>query len=296
MANRSAATIFGYDVDDLVDMSVDELVPTEHRRVHADRRLSFARQPSRRPMGTDLQLFGQHRDGDTFPVEISLSPITLDGEVQTIAAVRDVSERQEAQARLALSADRERIAHDLHDLVIQRLFAAGMSLQSVIGLVESSVARDRIISVTDELDETVRALRTAIFHLGRTDTHQSLTAHLAELIDERSRHLGFTPDVNIVGQIDDLPEFIADQLIATLTEALSNVVRHANATDASVLVTRLDGELRLEVSDNGAGISAAPKPLGGLSNMMWRAAELGGACTVAPSGASGTRLVWYVPA
>lgn len=296
LANQSAATIFGYGVDELLDMSVDELVPTENRRAHADRRLSFTQQPSRRPMGTDLQLRGQHRDGDTFPVEISLSPLTVDGEIQTIATVRDVSERQEAQAQLALSADRERIAHDLHDLVIQRLFAAGMSLQSVVGLIESSVARDRIISVTDELDETVRSLRTAIFHLGRTESYRTLTAHLAELIDERSRHLGFTPSVNIAGEIDDLPDFVADQLIATLTEALSNVLRHANASDASVSVTRLDGELRLEVTDNGTGILGSPKPLGGLSNMMWRAAELGGSCTVTPSLGSGTQLVWHIPA
>lgn len=296
LANRSAASIFGYDEDQLLDMNVDDLVPIENRRVHADRRRSFGNQPSRRPMGTDLLLRGQHRDGDTFPVEISLSPLTVDGEIQTIATVRDVSDRQEVQAELALSADRERIAHDLHDLVIQRLFAAGMSLQSVLGLIESSVARDRIISVTDELDETVRALRTAIFHLGRSDTYRSLTAHLAELVDERSRHLGFTPHVSIVGEIDDLPDFVADQLLATLTEALSNVLRHANASDASVSVTRLDGELRLEVSDNGTGISAAPKPLGGLSNMMWRAAELGGSCTVTPGGTTGTRLVWHIPA
>lgn len=295
LANRSAERIFGYAVDELLDMNVDELVPSESRRSHAQRRQSFAERPSRRPMGTGLQLHGQQRDGETFPVEVSLSPLTIDGAVQTVVAVRDVSDRREVEARLALAADRERIAHDLHDLVIQRVFAVGMSLQSVVGLVESPVVRDRIASATDELDETIRSLRSAIFHLGSANTYRGLTAHLAELIDERAHHLGFTPDLNVVGKVDDVPDFVADQLIATLTEALSNVLRHAHATAASVLITRADGELRLEVADNGTGISVEPKPLGGLSNMMWRAAELGGSCTVAPSEASGTRLVWQVP-
>ena len=302
LSNRSAATMFGYDeggggddVSGMVGRFVDDFVPDEQRARHAGHRRRFAENPQRRPMGTDLRLFAQHRSGEMFPVEISLSPVTINGKLQTVVTVRDVTDRQEARARLLLHEDRARIAHDLHDLVIQRLFAAGMSLQSVTNLIESPVARDRVVAVTDELDETVRAVRSAIFSLGHHEEAQSLGSHLSGLVDERSRHLGFTPDLLIVGTVDDLPDFVADQLVATVTEALSNVARHADATDATIRITRTKGTVSLNVRDNGRGIAATPKPLGGLSNLMWRAAELGGTCSVSPADPSGTELVWQVP-
>jgi two-component system sensor histidine kinase DevS len=246
-------------------------------------------------MGTSLRLFAQHRNGKKFPVEISLSPITIDGELHTVATIRDVTERQEAMARLTLHKDRERIAHDLHDFVIQRLFAAGMSLQAVVNLIDSPIARDRVIAVTDELDATVREVRSAIFQLGHHEALQTLTGQIAELVNERSHQLGFTPDLSISGPINDIPEFVADQLLATLTEALSNVVRHADATDAKIRITRAEGAVNLSVCDNGKGITTVSKRMGGLSNIMWRAAELGGSCSVTPGEPAGTKLVWQVP-
>jgi two-component system, NarL family, sensor histidine kinase DevS len=295
VANRSASAIFGYEHDEFVGMSVELLVPNEARERHIAHRVTFAHNPSRRPMGTDLRLLAQHRDGATFPVEISLSPLTIDGGVQTVATIRDVSERQEALARVALLKDRERIAHDLHDLVIQRLFAVGMSLQSTTNLIDSPIALERINAATDELDETVRAIRTTIFRLGASDTRQSVTAQVSELVRERSRHLGFLPDLHVNGAVDELSDTIADQLIATLTEALSNVARHANATDVAIDITHAGNGLTLTVTDNGMGVAGIPKPNGGLSNMMWRAAELGGSCSVVPGDPTGTRLVWHVP-
>lgn len=298
LANRSASTMFGYDVagpHSLLGRSIDELVPDELRQRHVGHRARYVVDPQRRPMGTDLRLFGQHRAGDMFPVEISLSPITIDGRVQTVATVRDVTERQETHARLLLHEERARIAHELHDLVIQRLFAAGMSLQSVTNLIDSPVARDRVIAVTDELDETVRAVRAAIFSIGNPEVAQTLGSHLHSVVDERSRHLGFVPDLMIVGSVDDLPDFVGDQLVATMIEALSNVARHADATDATIRITRTAQSIDLVVRDNGRGIATTPKPLGGLSGLMWRAAELGGSCSVNPVEPSGTELVWRVP-
>jgi PAS domain S-box-containing protein len=295
LANRAAATIFGHRVDELVGMNTDELVPTEKRPSHERHRQHYATHPTRRPMGTDLRLSAQHADGGLFPVEVSLSPVTLENEVQTIATVRDVSERQEALARTALLEDRERLARDLHDMVIQRLFAAGMSLQAVSGIIDSPVAQGRISTVIDELDETIRELRSAIFHLSHADHLRSLSSHIAQLVHDRSHHLGFTPDVHIDGDIDALPEYIGEQLTATLTEALSNVARHADATAADIEILRDDGGITLTVRDDGIGITGTPKARGGLSNMMWRAAELGGTCSVAPRTPSGTELMWHVP-
>ena len=295
LANRQGSRMFGYESDELVGTSVDALVPDEHRGRHAALRRRYAEHPRQRPMGTDLQLRGRHRDGELFPVEISLSPVRLGPDECAIATVRDVTERQETMARVALLRERERIGRDIHDMVIQRIFAAGMSLQAVVALIDSPAARERIATVTDDLDETIRQLRHAIFELGQGDDHHSLSAHLATIVDERSRHLSFVPKLTIRGRIDDLPEFLGEQLVATITEALSNVARHAQATTASIEVTRSDGVVSLTVRDDGVGIRERVKPRGGLSNMMWRAAELGGTCTVAPRDPVGTVLDWTVP-
>jgi PAS domain S-box-containing protein len=299
LANRSAAMMFGYadapGAEGLVGRVVEELVPDEQRGPHVALRRSYTDDPHPRPMGTELRLLGQHRSGSLFPVEVSLSPITVDGNIQTVATVRDVTERQDARAKLELQEERARIAHDLHDLVIQRLFAAGMSLQSVTNLIESPVARDRVIAVTDELDETVSAIRSAIFRIGTPDETRNLASHVASLVEERSRHLGFTPDLLIAGSLDDIPDFIGDQLVETLTEAVTNVARHAHATVATIRITRTDDTISLTVRDNGRGIDATPRPLGGLSSLVWRAAALGGSCSVAPLQPAGTELVWQVP-
>ena len=295
LANRAAAAVFGRPVASLIGTSVDELVPTETRHAHARHRRGYAEHPTLRPMGTDLRLSAQHSDGTLFPVEVSLSPVTLDNEVQTIATVRDVSERQEAMARTTLLEDRERLARDLHDMVIQRLFASGMSLQAVSGLIGSSVARDRVSTVVDELDETIRELRSAIFHLSQPDHMRSLSSHVARIVGDRAHQLGFAPRVHIVGDMDGLAHHVGDQLVATLSEALSNVARHADATTVEIEITCDETAITLTVRDDGVGITRTPKSSGGLSNMMWRAAELGGTCSVLPGPASGTELVWHVP-
>jgi len=295
LANDAATAMFQASDEMLVGSAVELLVPDDVRSGHAALRQSYTDEPTRRPMGIGLQLEGQRRDGSKFPVEISLSPVDLAGSPMTIAAVRDVSDRQQTMERLALLRDRERIGRDIHDMVIQRIFAAGMSIQAVVGLVESQDVRDRLSEVTDGLDETIRQLRQAIFEIGRSDDRQSLSSQLASIVDERGQHLGFVPELRVVGHLDELPEFVADQLIATLTESLSNVARHADATEARATIECTAGQVSLVVEDNGVGIARRPKTKGGLSNMMWRAAELGGSCAIEANEPSGTRLVWEVP-
>lgn len=295
LANESAANMFRASEEQLVGSPVESLVPDGQRRGHVAVRERYMSDPTRRPMGTGLELQGQRRDGTLFPVEISLSPVDLNGTVMTIAAVRDVTDRQETMERLALLRDRERIGRDIHDMVIQRIFAAGMSIQAAAGLVDSPDVRDRLNEVTDGLDETIRQLRQAIFEIGQTDEQQTLSSQIASIVDERGQHLGFTPELRVNGQLDDLPDFVADQLIATLTESLSNVARHADATEARATIECSDGQVTLVVEDNGVGIARRPKTKGGLSNMMWRAAELGGSCSIQANSPSGTRLVWEVP-
>lgn len=293
LANSSASGLFGSD--DLVGRNVDQLVPTGQRGGHSSLRDTYVDQAGSRPMGIGLQLFAERADGSVIPVEISLSPVAVDGEAHTIATIRDVTERQNTVERLTLLRERERIARDIHDMVIQRIFAAGMSLQAVDGLIDEPPVRERIARVIDDLDETIRQLRQSIFELGHTDEFRSLASQIAALVDHRATQLGFRPELTVTGSLTDLPEFLADQLVATLTESLSNVARHAGATAAWVEIVRLDHEVSLSVRDNGAGIASRPKANGGLSNMMWRAAELGGKCAVAPADPQGTLLTWQVP-
>ncbi len=301
LANPSAATIFGLEHDDLVGRAVEDLVPDEIRSQHEGFRRRYSDDPASRSMGSGLRLFAQHPVGGLFPVEISLSPVVLTdaanaGEVvYTIATVRDVSEREETQARVALMQDRERIARDLHDMVIQRLFAAGMNLQAVSGSADRALVDERITTTIDDLDETIREIRSTIFHLGQPPERPPFGEQLVQLVVERSGHLGFEPEVRLAGDVDELPDYVATQLIATLREGLSNIARHAGATVARVEITTTSVEVHLTIADDGVGIPPHPKRQGGLSNMMWRAAELGGTCTVERNEPTGTRLSWRVP-
>ena len=294
-ANVAASDLFGRSRDELCELTVEDLMPSDARAGHVARRRGYSAAPTRRPMDTGLQLYAERADSSLVPVEISLSPITIDGDVHTIATVRDVSERSETIAKVALLSERERIARDIHDMVIQRLFAAGMSLQAVVGLAEPPMVSERIENVVDELDDTIRELRSAIFQLGVPEARQSLVTHLAAVVDARSDQLGFAPELRIIGDIDGVPDFVGEQLIATVTEALSNVARHANATETAVTIVFDEGALRLTVADNGIGIVGAPKPSGGLSNIVWRATELGGTCLVQSGTPTGTVISWQIP-
>lgn len=295
LANSVTAEMFGRTEADLVGSSIEDLVPPEFRPTHPQRRAAYTAAPTNRPMGTGLELFAQHASGEMFPVEISLSPCVIDDALFTIATIRDISDRQESASQMAMLQDRERIARDLHDMVIQRLFAAGMNLQAVQSTAQPQLVADRIGSTIVELDDTIRELRAAIFRLGHHDERRTMSAQITELVHERARHLGFEPALRLTGGVDQLPVFIADQLVATVTEGLSNVVRHAHATAAEVRIECVAGTLSLQISDDGVGLPNHPKRSGGLSNMMWRAAELGGTCTVGPNDPAGTHLVWKVP-
>jgi signal transduction histidine kinase len=180
-------------------------------------------------------------------------------------------------------------------MVIQRLFAAGMNLQAVQGTAQPPMVAERISSTINELDGTIRELRAAIFQLGQQEEKRSLSAQLTELVHDRARHLGFEPDLTVASEIDMLPDFIADQLVATVTEGMSNVVRHAEASSTQITIDFDSEMVSLIIDDNGKGLPDEPARSGGLSNMMWRAAELGGSCTVGPRKPTGTRLEWHVP-
>ena len=200
---------------------------------------------------------------------------------------------------LALVEDRERIARDLHDTVIQRLFATGMSLQSAVRLFTSDpgAAIGRIGGAVDELDTTIKEIRTAIFDLEQSEaTHDSLRARILALAREAAVPLGFDPRVVLDGAIDTAVQAnVGNELLATLREALSNVARHARATRVDVEVV-VDGYVTLTVTDDGVGPPSDHIPTGkGLRNMGDRAANLGGTLQLRAAVGGGTVVEWTAP-
>ena len=202
---------------------------------------------------------------------------------------------REARDRLMLFDERERIARDLHDLVIQRLFAAGMKLQGVVRLTGDAQVAGRVNGVVDELDTTIREIRSTIFALeSRTAGAQGLRGEILRLAEEFSESLGFPPAFRFDGPVDSgVPETVAPHLLAVVREALSNAARHARASRVDVDL-RVGRDLVLVVQDDGVGLGARSRE-SGLANLRRRAEKLGGSLALGTPEGGGTRIEWRVP-
>lgn len=200
-----------------------------------------------------------------------------------------------AQLReLTLSEERERLARDLHDTVIQRLFGVGLALQIALGGEMSSDVRERINHGIDELDTTIREIRSTIFEIDRDDDETGAIGERVEaLADEVRTRLGIDVTVEMAPDLDLLVSaHCAHHLVQALREALSNVARHSHANSARVTV-KVEGDLAaFEVTDNGVGFSTTAGPGRGLRNLSARAAQLGGTFEVDAATGSGTRVRW----
>lgn len=431
LVNNTLEEMFGYDRAEILGAYIEALVPENVRARHRAHRVRFRASPHRRPMGQDLELEGRRKDGSTFPVDVSLSPLRVGDEVLTIATVRDITQRRaaeqhsrwvqrlldstsdaiyvfdtqtlallhvnegacrqtgyshdelatmtplhvlpelperqfralleplsrdgaakvgfettirnaegddvpvemvceivqpfpdsdpvyvasardisdrlesertlaETRERLALVEDRERIARDLHDKVIQRLFATGLGLQSAAGRADAGPVRDRIHNAIDDLDQAIREIRTSIFalHAPTRSEQTDVRAAVLEKANEVARVLGFAPAVRFSGPVDTATTPpIAEALLATLQEALSNVARHAHASDVHVEVSVDHDQLCLVVCDDGVGVpdDAGSGGGDGVRNMRARVRELGGTMQLQRAQPSGTELRWTVP-
>jgi signal transduction histidine kinase len=196
------------------------------------------------------------------------------------------------RAQLAVVSDRERIARDLHDVVIQRLFATGLQLQG-IGMLAPDVA-PRLEAAVEALDQTIKDIRGTIFELQQRRP-TSLRAELREVVREYVDLLGFTPIVRTTGPVDTaITERVREQLLPVLREALSNMARHALADTAEVELSAGADEVRLVVLDDGVGVPDGVRE-SGLRNARRRAAQLGGLMELGRRTPRGTELVWHVP-
>ncbi|MEZ5142599.1 MAG: GAF domain-containing sensor histidine kinase [Acidimicrobiales bacterium] len=197
--------------------------------------------------------------------------------------------------------DRERIARELHDTVIQRIFATGLALQGIAARQADTDLAARLQSAVDDLDDTVRHIRTTIFELQRARLPgRSVRQEVLDLVSESGESLGFDPIVQFEGPIDSVvPAGVADHVLAVVREALTNMAKHAGAGRADVRLKVDDHDLLLRIDDDGRGIDAARTPDEhhghGLRNLAKRAEQLGGSLTVESAPDEGTTLVWTVP-
>jgi signal transduction histidine kinase len=213
-----------------------------------------------------------------------------------VALTLQLAEARHAQQQLTLYADRDRIARDLHDQVIQRLFATGMSLESLIQQVVPA-ARPKLHRAVDDLDQSIRDIRATIYALqAPPDAPGGVRQRLVGIAEEVVGDAGLRLDLRVDGPVDTtVPVEVADHATAVLREALTNVVRHAKASAVAVSVTASD-RLRIEIADDGIGLPADGRR-SGLANLAERATRLGGTFTAepGPDGVDGTVLVWDVP-
>jgi PAS domain S-box-containing protein len=304
-ANRSIQALAG--TSDLVGSTVDALVPVGVRARHAQLREGYERHPSPRPMGAGLDLTLERADGTLVPVEISLSPLSHGGRF-VIASVRDITDRLESQRRLAaaheqlaLVGERERIGRDLHDVVLQHLYGMGLSAQAIATSADLATA-EKLEAVVDEVDHIISEVRTIVFTLGPSGRRGALGQELTDVVAQASRVLGFTPALRIEGPVETLmSDEVRTEMVASMREALGNVARHARATHASVVISIVDDQAVMTVTDNGVGPpdgDAARLGGHGLNNLVSRAAAFGGSCALTrrdPSEGSGAVLRWSAP-
>ncbi|MFE9028386.1 GAF domain-containing protein [Streptomyces iakyrus] len=251
------------------------------------------------PIGT-----GEGVRGVALLVRASGRPVFTEKEIKPLqafaaqaAVAMELAERRRDVEQIAMLQDRDRIARDLHDLAIQRLFATGMTLQSAGRFIDHPEASERVVRAVDDLDETIKIIRSTIFGLrSREHTDRSgLRSRVVRVVGEKAPVLGFAPSLRMEGLLDtQVPKEISDQVIAVLSEALTNIARHAHAQRAEVVLETDGREIRLSVTDDGVGIPPGGRR-SGLRNMAERAEQLNGTLEVTSPAGGGVSLVWCVP-
>lgn len=298
--NPGAQRLFGYSEPEIVGLPADTLVPGGLRDEFGEMLLRL--QAGTRAVGFDTR--GMRNDGTLVDVAVTVAAMRdATGVLVGFSTVlRDVTERLRTEAELAAAritrevlADRDRMARDLHDRVIQRIFGAALTLQGAASLAGHPGMAVRIEAVIHELDLSIEEIRSAIFTLQRgPQSPASLRAEILDLVANAAQALGFAPTASFSGPVDTVvPDEVAAQVLAVAREALSNIARHAHASAAEITLSA-DRELVLEVTDNGRGMGGTTRR-SGLRNLRDRAAALGGTFDLSGAANAGTTLVWRVP-
>ena len=334
-ANAATTRLFKYEREELLGNNVSLLMPEPYHSEHDQYLGRYLQTGEARIIGIGREVQGRRKDGTTFPMALAVSEIVTQSGRMFTGMIHDLTPRQAAEQQLRnanetleervrertaeLQAsmeelanaevelrrmqDRERIGRDLHDTVIQRLFATGMGLQSLTGRTDDVAIRQRINESVEEIDEGIKQLREAIFRLHHSSP-DPISDEITRTAEAKSMALGFTPRVQVAPNVDEIPDSVRHDLISTLQEALSNVIKHANATDAEVIVDLQQGDLVLRVIDNGIGVGSASSQVEtghdaltgrGLENMRQRATQRSGTFELVSGSDGGTELRWRAP-
>ena len=313
-ANRQSESLFGYRPEEIVGEAIELLVPDRVRVRHLGHQRAFHEQPGTRPMGSGMELTARRRDGIEVPVEISLSPLQTEQGTFVIAIARDVSERkaliseriaaeeerQRLRAESDLQADRERIARDLHDGVMQAIYGVGLNLMDARTQIAAGAPE-----TAEQIDEAIAALRTVIsdirhyvMNLPLERTEGDVPSILRQLLDEFRGLSSMNTNMEVE---EGLPALTDEQRLAVYhvtQEALANVRRHSGAKRVDLRASCTGGILTLEVEDDGVGFDTSVDPGRehmGLRNMRTRADQLNGSIECDSQANLGTTLRLRLP-
>ena len=300
-ANPAAHDLFAHPQGSMPGYVIEQLLPVSARERHVNLRTDYEMSPQSRSMGAGQRLEGLTGDGRVFPVHVSLAPLK-DGSGLTIAAVRDMSgwlkaehELEQARRRTDRAEDHERIARGLHDTVIQELFAAGLALQALKGASPEPVA-ERLAEIVQGLDTTTRAIRSVIFDLSSpVHSSEGLRSQATALIGDLRESLNMKPRCHFVGPLDTaVPDDLVKESLAVIRESLTNVARHAEATNIDLSITA-DDWITIEIVDDGRGLPEKSVRRSGLANLFDRADRRDGTFSAVSSPTGGTVITWSVP-
>lgn len=304
--NPAAERMFGYRREELLGSEVETLVPAASRPVHRSEREAYVEDPHPRPMGIGMELRGVRKDGSEFPVEISLSPFSPNGEARVISIVRDVTERKRlrefgAGTVRAAEEERRRIARELHDDTAQRL--AGLLVRLRLAREADDEARrkellegirDEILASAEAIRRVARGLRPPA--LEDAGLGAALRGHVRQRLESSSLEVSLRIDA-VEDLLDDESKLAVYRIVQ---EALSNVLRHADAEEVSVRVRATDGHVVAEVEDDGRGFEFPPSRARadaglGLVGMEERAAIAGGELEIDSAPGRGTTVRVRLP-
>lgn len=317
VVNSRTEQLFGYTRQELLGMSVDDLVPDSLRAGHSGHRARYFRDPQVRPMGQGLELFGRRRDGTEFPVDISLSPMRTDDALLVIAAVRDITDRKVTEKRLAQTQEvaerrrlmahlvqaqeeeRRKIAADIHDDSIQAMTAASLRLQQLRRHVTGEQEQELIARLDEAVRESITRLRRLMFDLRPpTLDRTGLGPALRELLDRMRSETDIDYTLEDKLATEPAPD-LRVELYRITQEALVNVRKHARASHVKVDLQRIERGYHIRVTDDGGGfdVESTVGQAGhlGLVAMRERATIAGGWLTVESRKGRGTAVDFWLP-